>query len=129
GKDTLTICRLPLLIQDCELRQRVEGLTQIARDKTKFARDWRNRHIAHRDLKLALEEPAEPLEPASRKSVNQALEAIAEVLNAIAESKLNHEVGYEHTEAFRGALSLWTCPASVDSFWFGQVERAEAVPT
>ena len=43
---------------------------------TEFCRDWRNRHIAHRDLQLALKQGAEPLKPASRSKVREALEAL-----------------------------------------------------
>jgi AbiU2 len=48
-----------------------------------FARDWRNRRLAHTDLKLALEDRAEPLRGVSRHDVEQTLGAIALVLNKI----------------------------------------------
>ena len=47
-----------------------------------FARDWRNRYLAHRDLALALGR-AQPLEDASRHLVRVAIAAVADVLNAI----------------------------------------------
>jgi hypothetical protein len=50
----LTIRNLPGLIHDPELKQVVSGLIETAVDKAGFCRDWRNRHIAHRDLNLAL---------------------------------------------------------------------------
>lgn len=49
---------------------------------TEFCRDWRNRRIAHRDLKLALEQPTTPLAAGSRAQAKDALKAIANVLNA-----------------------------------------------
>jgi hypothetical protein len=42
-----------------------------------FARDWRNGRLAHTDLKLALEDRAEPLRGVSRHDVEQMLGAIA----------------------------------------------------
>jgi len=49
--------------------------------KASFCRDSRNRHIAHRDLDLALERAATPLPLATRKQVKEALAAIAKVLD------------------------------------------------
>ena len=58
-------------------------------DKSKFARDWRNRHIAHRDLARAISEHAEPLMPASRAMVKEVLEALSNLLNAVAQHYLD----------------------------------------
>ncbi|WP_162254475.1 hypothetical protein, partial [Pelomonas sp. Root1444] len=63
-------CRLSLSINDALL-------------KCEFARDWRNRHIAHADLDLALGETAQPLATASRLQVKEALKAIEDVLNTV----------------------------------------------
>jgi len=79
GKENLTLRRLPALVCD-ELRDDVGSLVNEAVNATAFARDWRNRHIAHRDLALALEEGARPLEPASRASVKEAIAAVSSVL-------------------------------------------------
>lgn len=57
--------------------------------KVGFARDWRNRRIAHTDLALALGQGAQPLEAASRQNVGEALEAIAAVLNRLQVAFLN----------------------------------------
>jgi len=82
-KENLTIKRLPQLISDPKKAQEVSGLIEIAYRSTAFARDWRNRRIAHRDLRLAMEKGSTPLEPASRQKVKEALNCIAEVLNAV----------------------------------------------
>jgi hypothetical protein len=73
------VASLPNHIQDPELRSEVEALCVTARDKASFAIDWRNRHIAHRDLMLTLRTPAKPLEPASHLNVGEAITAIAAV--------------------------------------------------
>lgn len=61
----------------------IADLVDTARTKSNFARDWRNRHLAHRDLLLASEQNAEPLMPASRALVREALQGIAETLSAV----------------------------------------------
>ena len=60
-KPNLTVKRFPALVDDPDVRNEVEGLVNRADEKTAFARDWRNRRIAHRDLQLALGGGAEPL--------------------------------------------------------------------
>jgi hypothetical protein len=51
--------------------------------KTEFARDWRNRHIAHWDYAHALDHEIKPLQNASPFAVEEALGAIVRVLEAI----------------------------------------------
>ncbi len=82
-KENLTIKRLPQLIPDVEKAQEVLELVKIADNSTEFARDWRNRRIAHRDLKLAIKDSVTPLELASREKVKKALKSISDVLNAV----------------------------------------------
>ena len=83
GKDTLTIQRLESLI-DCEetlpiLKKKVN----VALEKCQFARDWRNRRIAHADLEHKLTPKAKPLEGASRKKIYDALSSMSGVLNVM----------------------------------------------
>jgi hypothetical protein len=77
----LTLKRLPGLMPD-DAKAALDTLVKDAHAKTKFARDWRNRRIAHSDLSLKLNQGAEPLAPASRADVQSALQAIATVLNS-----------------------------------------------
>jgi hypothetical protein len=79
----LTIGNLPELIADPDLKHAVSALLDTAVAKAGFCRDWRNRHIAHRDLNLALNKPANPLAAASRNQVTEVLKAIADVLNKV----------------------------------------------
>jgi len=83
GKDNLTLKRLPPLISTPKERSELESLVLLAVENTAFARDWRNRHIAHHDLLLSLDLPTEPLAAASRKHVDSALAAVGEVLNLL----------------------------------------------
>jgi hypothetical protein len=84
GKRNLTINRLAKAISEPVLKSQVEKLVEIAKTRCSFATEWRNRHLAHRDLELAMESPqAKPLPPASRQKVEDALAALAAVLNRI----------------------------------------------
>ena len=56
---------------------------------TEFCRDWRNRRIAHRDLKLTLQESSEPLAEGSRARVNEGLRSVGAVRNAVARRYLD----------------------------------------
>ena len=93
-KQNLSIRRLPDLLVDVTLRTEVSELIAGLGRVTEFAMDWRNRHIAHRDLDLSLGRPASSLPPASRLAVNAALDGIAEVLNCIDRHYFDSATGY-----------------------------------
>lgn len=104
-RQTLTVRRLPKLV-DPAIHDKVRGLVSAAIKKTKFARDWRNRHIAHRDLNLALREGAKPLAQASRKRVKEAIAAIVAVLAAVEEHYRKSSTAYEHVSHLGDAEAL-----------------------
>jgi len=106
GKDNLTVQRLPPLIVDVEFRTEIQGLVNAAVNATAFARDWRNRHIAHRDLTIALEEGPKALSPASRKHVKEALHAVSRVLQRVNEFYFNSEVRFDIIAEPNDAISL-----------------------
>jgi len=82
-KQNLTVQRLPSLIEHKPTRAKVQELVSVALSTSEFARDWRNRHIAHSDLDLSVSDTAKPLESASHQRVNEALEALVNILNAV----------------------------------------------
>jgi hypothetical protein len=106
GKNNLTVQRLPALITDAEFRIEIQNLVDVAIDATAFARDWRNRHIAHKDLALALSEGAEPLAPASRKHVKDALLAVSRILQRINEFYFKSDLYFGPIAEPYGALAL-----------------------
>jgi hypothetical protein len=80
GQHRLTVNRLRPLVAE-PLREHVRRLAEVAASKAGFARDWRDRHIAHRDLLLALNpDGAKPLAAATGQAISEAIEAIAAVL-------------------------------------------------
>jgi hypothetical protein len=106
GRDNLTIQLLPPLLRDDAVRGAVQARIDSAIAKAAFCRDWRNRRIAHSDLKLALESGAEPLRDASRDLVRAAMESLADVLNEIAGRLMNSTTGFEGAGNIRGARDL-----------------------
>jgi len=71
-------------------------MCKAATDGVAFARDWRNRHIAHRDLKLAIDENAEPLPAVPMQQVDDALASFAAVLNTTLLHFEDSEIGFKH---------------------------------
>jgi len=83
GKENLSIQRILVEVSDETLKQTLEEKIETAKSKSEFCRDWRNRRIAHLDLQLAIEDGINPLQPASREAVKEALSAIVDVLNTV----------------------------------------------
>lgn len=107
GKRNLTIQQFPALVDDANLKSEVLKLIEEAKKAADFARDWRNRRLAHLDLNLSLSETAKPLSPASRKSVEDSLTAIAQILNCIESKYSGSTTMYEFCLPSPGdALSL-----------------------
>jgi hypothetical protein len=89
GHKNLTIEQLLTHIPDDELKGRLRILIEAAEAKAEFARDWRNRHIAHRSLPPLDGRTPKALAPASRQNVQDALAAICAAMDAV-------ESHYEH---------------------------------
>ncbi|MFO7905999.1 MAG: hypothetical protein ACQESR_28900 [Planctomycetota bacterium] len=107
GKDTLTVRRIGELIPDQQLKERVVSHAEKANNKTQFARNLRNRRLAHRELPPLAGETPVPLAHASRQDVEDALAALRQTMNCVAEHYLGATVGYEHSiEALGGVASL-----------------------
>ncbi|MGZ8401654.1 MAG: AbiU2 domain-containing protein [Methyloceanibacter sp.] len=81
-------------------------MVEIAVKETEFCRDWRNRHIAHRDLDLAITDTAQPLKAASRKQVKDALFSIVNVLNALEAHYMSSTTYFKLGVGAGGAVSL-----------------------
>jgi hypothetical protein len=64
-----------------------------------FARDWRNRRLSHYDLQVALGRAAEPLAPASREHVREAITALGELVNYL-------------SLQYRGSTTIFDLPES-----------------
>ncbi len=115
GKENLTINRLPSLLQSDDVRAKIELLISDAIEKTKFARDWRNRRLAHTDLGLAIDDSANPLTEGGRQSVNESLRAITFVLNFVATQYELPETHFDGASPPEGAIKLLSVLA--DGVW------------
>jgi len=106
GKANLSIQSLLAVIDDARAKDAIsQGIDEALRASA-FCRDWRNRRIAHRDLDLALERHPQPLAPASRVQVRNALDRIADVLNAVAHHYRDSETHFEGSLHPGGGASL-----------------------
>ena len=61
GKDNLSVRSLPTIAALQGTAIPIDALVATAVAATEFARDWRNRKLAHGDLGLALGRPVQPL--------------------------------------------------------------------
>lgn len=106
GKENLSIQRFPSTVGDEKLRQKLEEKIEIAKINSNFCRDWRNRHIAHRDLKLAIQDGSNSLSPASRKAVKDALASIVDVLNLVTLHYQDSTTMFDVPKGYGGGESL-----------------------
>ncbi len=97
GKPNLTVARLPGMLSDPRLAEQTSKLVDDATTACAFAKDWRNRRIAHHDLSLALNPRAEPLAHASRAKVEDALGSIRSVMNHVQSALMNSTTAYDHS--------------------------------
>ena len=105
-KKNLTVAALAASVKQ-EIRPDVEKLILQATSHTDFARDWRNRYLAHRDLPLALgDSEASHLKTASRASVTKALASLGELLNFVDRSYTDSTTRFETNPTNRGAKQL-----------------------
>ena len=126
NRRNLTINALPALVSDPALKAAIEERARSATEAAAFARDWRNRQLAHRDLALALREPVAPLAPASRLAVKQALEALRETLNEINTHFRGTTVVYEYSGHSGGAQSVLRKLKTGIAAWRAQSRRLES---
>ena len=105
-RQVLSIQRLPTLIADQGMREELERHVTTAVDAAAFARDWRNRRIAHRDLAHALSPAVQPLAAASRQAVEAALSALREALRFLNHGLRDTDVRFDLTDHMSDAESL-----------------------
>jgi hypothetical protein len=91
----LTLQRLVYALPAGNLQATAKEKLSDAIRAAAFARDWRNRRIAHRDLDVALQRAVRPLSPASRIKIDGALGAIGAVLNVVSLHYLKSETVFD----------------------------------
>ena len=83
GRKNLTIQILPGYLEDEKSKRKVTGLVKQVLNDTEFAKNWRNRRIAHMDYSHHMDPKSNPLNTASLAKVQKALDSIHAVLNEI----------------------------------------------
>lgn len=83
GKHNLSLRALPALITDSSFKVAVGTLLATVETQTAFAREWRNRQLAHTDRALALQQSARALPTVNRGQISAALAAMRDLLNAL----------------------------------------------
>jgi hypothetical protein len=104
--DVLTVQRLPRLVK-IAIRDDVQSRLDVLLEAADFARDLRNRYIAHRNIDVALSRAATPLAPASRQSLSDAILALDDVLYVVGRHFLGTEpTVYDHLDSLGGSTCL-----------------------
>ena len=106
GKANLSVRHLAALLVGSPINTKAESLAAAALDACEFARDWRNRRLAHRDLDLALGQSVQPFAPASRAAVKASLTALEELLNAVSLHYLDSTTIFDLGPGGADAVSL-----------------------
>jgi AbiU2 len=106
GQGNLSVRNFTDLV-DQKLKMPLAALIDKAVADAKFARDWRNKVIAHQDLALALQDgSAKPLTSASRKDVDTALKSLSAVMNCVQKHYLDGGTTFDAAARHNGALTL-----------------------
>jgi len=98
GQANLTVRLLPKMIRDPGVARAVEEQITLGEPSWHAAKKWRDKHLAHLDLAVALGHGATPLPPVTRTIIEDALRAIRNVLNRIEKASFRSEVFYEVRE-------------------------------
>jgi hypothetical protein len=130
GQQNLTLRRLPSAVARLPIKDEVHSALDRVEAKARFARDWRDRRLAHRDLEHARDPKAKPLSAASRASVEEVLAAMRD-LTQIAEGHFgNTTVAYEHIINAPGGASemLYHLESGLEAIRSRKTERVHRRP-
>jgi hypothetical protein len=107
GKRNLTLLCYPPLVARMPIRDAISAALDRVDSSTRFARDWRDRRLAHRDFDHAQDPTARPLKPGSGASVEGALKAIRDLMQIPESHFRDTHVAYDHVvRASGGAWDL-----------------------
>jgi len=105
--ENLTLLRLPDAVTDKKLADDLRVLIDECLDRCQFARDWRDKRIAHNDYFLALDSKATPLPGVSRQHIADVLASFSKIINRVYEAYVpDTEIGFDHFIAPGDAESL-----------------------
>lgn len=108
-KENLTVLRLECLVEQKAVGagKLVKVRAEAASVASNFARDWRNRWLAHKDLELSVEAPsARPLSAATLGKIDVALTALDDVLKSVSSAFNGNSAGFRRITQYGGSASL-----------------------
>ncbi|WP_238399364.1 hypothetical protein [Pseudomonas chlororaphis] len=106
SQKNLSIRAIPPLVSDLNVRKQVNDALKVALGATKFARDHRNKRIAHSDLLHVQRCSAKPLPPATREKIKGGLDSICTVLETLNGHYRQSEFAYDTLIYGGGAESV-----------------------
>jgi len=105
-RKNLTVQSLPALIDDSTLRSEIQALCDKALASAAFAREHRNKRIAHQDHDYLSKRGSNPLNGVSRASMEEMLAALRSVLNRLNNYFRDSTIMYEDFVDESGARLL-----------------------
>ena len=111
-KHNLILERLAIHIDQSthpSLKAEIEHDLAEAKNRCSFARDSRNRLIAHNDLSTILQGQANSLPAIKKKEIEGSLQIICEIMNKVERYFEGIDTCFEVTEIDKGAGSLLAC--------------------
>ncbi len=81
--ENLTVLQLAVAVPDPKFQAKVDDATRDVLTKCQFARDWRNKKIAHSDLKVFRAGHAKSLPSVKKTDVDDAIESLLTLLASV----------------------------------------------
>jgi hypothetical protein len=106
GGKNLTLKRLMDDLEGTSIHSELLAHVADAEQRTIFARHWRNKRLAHRDLSHSLEQSVTPLPGISRANIEDALVSIRSFMNKVHSYFLEREVAFNTVWVTDDAESL-----------------------
>ena len=106
GKPQLALARLVPLLDDPGLKGRIVDQLATIDGKIDRATEWRHRHIAHRELSLALGRSPTELPGIAVEQIDELLDLMAAVLNDILNFYSRTTTAYRHASTIQDADDL-----------------------
>jgi hypothetical protein len=94
-KENLTVLKFPEFVTDDAFRAEVADLLGSIDRSCKFARDWRNRRLAHTDLPTYRKTHAKPLPEVRRRNIGTALSDLTHLIQRFSEHYRNSDARFD----------------------------------
>jgi len=117
-KENLTLARIVDIIDPSSVQLKTELVEtlEIVKNSCDFARNHRNRRVAHTDLKTYFQDHPEPLLSITREKIEEALLGLRAFVNKVELHFTQNEMGYEYLAIAEGASSLIGCLYDAKSY-------------